>query len=108
MFNTIDELTNALVAGGMIVLSLKGHDRGRLYLILALKGESRLLLADGRTRGYVDAKLKNTKHVRRLGQAIDPVSLEDMLAGEMCENECNIFIRKLIERWARDKGIDIK
>ncbi|HZK28873.1 MAG TPA: hypothetical protein VFD19_01490 [Clostridia bacterium] len=90
---------------GMIVLSLKGHDRGRLYLVLAQKGGTRLLLADGRTRGYVDAKPKNTKHVRPLGQAIDAKQLEDLLSGEMCERERDTFIRNLISVWAGEKGI---
>ena len=60
---------------GSVVVSLKGHDRGRLYLVLAQKGETRLLLADGKTHGYVDAKLKNTEHVRKLGQVVDAAGL---------------------------------
>lgn len=90
---------------GMIVISLKGHDRGRLYLVLAQKGETRLLLADGRTRGYVDAKLKNKKHVRPLGQLIEEKELDELIGGEMCERECDTFIRKLISGWALEKGI---
>ena len=88
---------------GTVVVSLKGHDRGRLYLVLAQKGETRLLLADGRTHGYVDAKLKNIKHVKRLGKAADTADLDEILNGEMCESECNTVIRKLIDNWAQDK-----
>lgn len=93
---------------GMVVVSKKGHDRGRLYLLLALKGENRLLLADGRSRGYVDAKLKNTKHVTGLGQAIEPEALSAILEGQECESECKTQIRKLIEEWAKARGIDSK
>lgn len=93
---------------GMIVQSKKGHDRGRLYMVLACKGETRLLLADGRTRGYVDAKLKNTKHVRPFGQAIDEMELEELLGGELCESECNLSIRKLIAQWTQDREIKTK
>ncbi len=92
---------------GMIVQSSQGHDRGRFYLVLACKGPSRLLLADGRTRGYVDAKLKNTKHVRPFGQAIEQEELDALLGGEMCESECNLSIRKLIAGWAQEKGIKL-
>ena len=88
---------------GMVVVSLKGHDRGRLYLVLAQKGETRLLLADGRTHGYVDAKLKNTKHVKKLGEAARAADLDEILSGEMCESECNTAIRKLIADWAQGK-----
>ena len=91
---------------GMIVVSTKGHDRGRLYLLLALKGDKRLLLADGRARGYVDAKLKNTKHVRILGQAIDDQELDRILEGQQCESECNTMIRKLIAEWVQMKETD--
>jgi hypothetical protein len=92
----------------MVVLSVKGHDRGRLYLVLASKGDRRLLLADGRTRGYVDAKLKNTRHVQKLGRALEAGALEEMLGGDLCESEYKTLIRKLITQWAEDKGMDTK
>lgn len=91
---------------GMLVVSTKGHDRGRIYLVLALKGDNRLLLADGRTRGYVDAKLKNIKHIHSLGQAIDSQTLEGILEGQQCESECNTMIRKLIADWPQSKEVD--
>jgi len=97
-----------LFSPGSVVVSLKGHDRGRLYLVLAQKGETRLLLADGRTHGYVDAKLKNIKHVKRLGKAAEAADLDEILNGEMCESECNTAIRKLIADWAKEKQTGTK
>ena len=92
-----------LFSPGQVVVSLKGHDRGRLYLVLALKGDRRLLLADGRSHGYVDAKLKNTKHVQVLGRAFDQAELEEILSGGGGESECKTVIRKLIAGWADRK-----
>ncbi len=97
-----------LFSPGMVVLSVKGHDRGRYYLVLASKGDRRLLLADGRTRGYVDAKLKNTKHVQKLGRAVEAGALEDILSGDLCESELKTLIRKMIAQWAEIKGRDIE
>ncbi|MFA5586803.1 MAG: hypothetical protein WDA02_09810 [Saccharofermentanales bacterium] len=91
---------------GMIVVSLKGHDQGRLYLVLAQKGETRLLLADGLRHGYVDAKLKNTKHVQKLGRALDEKDLEEIISSEQCESECNAAIRKMIAAWSSKRQAD--
>ncbi len=86
---------------GAVVVSLKGHDRGRLYLVLAQRGVTRLLLADGRSHGYVDAKLKNTRHVKKLGQAASAEAVEEILGD--CENDCRAAIRRLIADWESGK-----
>ena len=52
------------VPGG-ICESLAGRDKGRLYLIVAVEGES-LLLADGKYRPLASPKRKNRRHVRLL------------------------------------------
>lgn len=90
---------------GMIVISLSGHDRGRLYVIIEEKSGNRLILSDGDKRKLTNAKQKNTKHVRSLGQAISPEELTDALHQETCERERDIFIRKLIRQWVKTEPI---
>ncbi len=45
--------------------SLVGRDKGRLYLIVGMRGET-LLLADGKYRAAENPKPKNRKHIRLL------------------------------------------
>ncbi len=46
-----------------IVLSLAGHDAGKLFVVTGTEGE-RLLLCDGKNRRLDDPKCKSPKHVR--------------------------------------------
>ncbi len=46
-----------------VVVSLAGHDRGRLFQVIAAE-DGRLLVCDGRNRKLEDPKLKSPKHVR--------------------------------------------
>ena len=46
-----------------VVQSLAGHDRGRLYMVLAREGD-RLLVTDGRLRRQDHPKRKSPRHVR--------------------------------------------
>lgn len=52
---------------GRIVISLSGHDKGRLYLVTA-EEERCVLLADGKHRRLLKPKRKNKKHIRRVLQ----------------------------------------
>lgn len=46
-----------------IVMSLAGHDAGKLFVVTGTEGE-RLLLCDGKNRRLADPKCKSPKHVR--------------------------------------------
>lgn len=63
-----------------IVLSLAGHDRGRLYLVIGEEG-GRLLLADGRGRKLDAPKRKSPKHLRGVGTSAHP-AVERLHRGE--------------------------
>lgn len=63
-----------------IVLSLAGHDRGRLYLVIGEEG-GRLLLADGRGRKLDAPKRKSPKHLRCVGTSAHP-AVERLHRGE--------------------------
>ena len=46
-----------------VVMSLAGHDGGKLFMVTGKAGQ-RLLLADGRNRKLENPKTKSPKHVR--------------------------------------------
>ena len=46
-----------------IVISHAGHDGGKLFAVIGIKGE-RLLLCDGKNRRLETPKCKSPKHVR--------------------------------------------
>ena len=46
-----------------IVVSLAGHDAGRLYMVTGAT-EERLFLCDGKTRRMANPKCKSPRHVR--------------------------------------------
>ena len=46
-----------------IVLSIAGHDEGKLFVVIAAEGE-RILLCDGKNRRLDNPKCKSPKHVR--------------------------------------------
>ena len=49
---------------GRMVLSLKGRDRGRYFVVLSVPDEEHVLLADGTLRRAERPKRKKNKHVR--------------------------------------------
>lgn len=55
---------------GMIVKSLKGHDKGDL-LMIADFDEKRVLLSDGKQRKLMKPKSKNLKHIEITGFEVD-------------------------------------
>ena len=63
-----------------IVLSLAGHDRGQLYLVIG-EEDGRLLLVDGRGRKLDAPKRKSAAHVRSVGTSAHP-AVEKLHRGE--------------------------
>ena len=55
---------------GSVVLSLAGHDKDKLYVVLRKEG-SYAFLSDGRTKTLKDPKKKNLKHLKDTGMYID-------------------------------------
>lgn len=49
---------------GDIVISLAGHDTGKPFIVVAEVGESFVLIADGKSRGVDNPKLKRKRHLR--------------------------------------------
>lgn len=53
---------------GYVVKSLKGHDTGRVYLVLAVLSADFVLLVDGKYRKLDNPKQKRAKHVKVLSE----------------------------------------
>lgn len=73
---------------GQMALSDAGHDRGKLYVILEVQGES-VLVADGLNKTVEKPKKKNIRHVRRMNY-IDP-EINARLNGECPLNNEDIL-----------------
>ncbi|WP_418463171.1 hypothetical protein [Frisingicoccus sp.] len=69
---------------GQMALSDAGHDRGKLYVILEVRGET-LVLADGLRKTVEKPKIKNICHVRRMNY-IDPGIKARLDGGEPLNN----------------------
>ena len=54
-----------------IVMSLAGHDGGKLFMVTGATGE-RLFLCDGRNRRLENPKCKSPKHVRLVADGETP------------------------------------
>lgn len=68
-----------------IVLSLKGRDANRPFVVLAVEGEF-LLLADGRGRRVEKPKRKKAKHTRLIGGSGPSRVSEKLRSGEKVTN----------------------
>lgn len=51
---------------GRVVISKQGHDKDRMFVVVALVDESYVLIADGNTRKLASPKKKKCKHLRAL------------------------------------------
>ncbi|HEY8497770.1 MAG TPA: KOW domain-containing RNA-binding protein [Limnochordales bacterium] len=51
------------VRAGQLVTSRAGRDAGRAYLVVGVRPDGRVLVADGRYRKVANAKPKNVRHL---------------------------------------------
>ena len=61
----------------MLVKSLAGHDKGKLYIIIEEKDQM-LLLSDGRIRTMDRPKAKKAMHVQLIKRKLEDVELTDI------------------------------
>lgn len=66
---------------GCMAISLAGHDRDKIYLIVGEEKEY-VYLADGRTRTCKNPKRKNKRHIQIIKRYSDPGVTEKLLRGE--------------------------
>ncbi len=78
MLSTVfEQLRSKGLERGSIVISMAGHDRGRLYLVTTIEPPY-VWLTDGRYRPLDRTKKKRIKHLRLLGHP-QPVGVMDMI-----------------------------
>lgn len=61
---------------GSVILSLAGHDKGRLMLVVGAEGD-RIFVADGKERKLGTPKKKNARHIRGTSYSIELEGLTD-------------------------------
>lgn len=80
------------------VISLKGHDTGRLYIVVAVVSEDFILVADGDKRKLSNPKLKRKKHLRFLKpqEGEGRKELSDALeSGKLSDGEIRKHLKKI-------------
>ncbi len=79
------KLSDVKLAVGDMAASLKGHDTGRLYVVVGELNDDFVLVADGKYRPLENPKLKRRKHlvfVKKTEAKFDREIVEQILAEE--------------------------
>ena len=69
----------------LVVKSLKGHDLGRVYLVVATVSEDFVLLVDGEYRKLDNPKQKRRKHIEEIAKVQIPELLTDSEIRKICK-----------------------
>lgn len=69
----------------LLVKSLKGHDLGRVYLVIASVNDDFILLVDGKYRKLDNPKQKRRKHVKEIARVQLPEVLTDSAIRKICK-----------------------
>ncbi|MCC8065440.1 MAG: KOW domain-containing RNA-binding protein [Clostridiales bacterium] len=67
-----------------IVLSLAGHDKGRIFCVLSVE-DGYCLLADGKERKLDAPKKKSVKHLRGVGTSAHPAIVRLQRGGKISD-----------------------
>ncbi len=66
---------------GQFATSKAGHDKGRLYVVVAQEDDF-VYLSDGRLKGPDQPKKKRRKHIQPINARVEECLLERLRAGE--------------------------
>ena len=77
---------------GDIVISLAGHDKGKPFIVIAQASENFVLIADGKSRGMENPKLKRKRHLRVVAQS-------------GVSNPTNAALSKRIKQFIKDRRL---
>ena len=87
---------------GSIVLSLRGHDKDNLFVVVGFEGENYLLLADGKFRLISKPKKKKLKHCRLVSFEGSERITEKLKTG-IKVNDAEL--RKVIKLFSKEEAI---
>ena len=81
-----------MIRRGSYVISLKGHDTGKIYLVTDLDGAS-AYVSNGREHKIARPKRKNIKHIFPIldGHIEDPAVMTDGVLRKLIKEKGNIF-----------------
>ena len=81
-----------MIDRGKLVISLKGHDTGRIYLVTEVNGAD-AYVSDGREHKLARPKRKNIKHIFPILDEvrIDPSQMTDGVLRRMLREQGNIY-----------------
>ncbi len=81
-----------MIRRGSYVISLKGHDTGRIYLVTELDGAN-AYVSDGREHKIARPKRKNIKHIFPIleDEVTDPTGLTDGVLRKLLKEKGNIY-----------------
>ncbi len=71
---------------GMFAVSMAGHDKGRMYLIVKEEGDM-VYLADGKSRIQENPKKKKKKHMQDIKKDIDQMLMQKLINKQTLYNE---------------------
>lgn len=71
---------------GNLAVSLAGHDKGQIYLIIREDGEY-VYLCDGRLKTTEQPKRKNRKHIQIIKRGVDQELATRLAKGESVRDE---------------------
>lgn len=83
--NAVRRLGYQTLKEGSIVKSLKGHDTGRVYLVVARLSEDFVLVADGKYRKTDNPKQKRVKHLEYIGEVTGDIEITDSALRKVCK-----------------------
>lgn len=76
---------------GQVVESRMGHDKGRMYIVVAVLGSDFVLCADGEYRPLDKPKTKRVKHLKWAGESQD--AAKAIASGKLTDSA----VRKIIK-----------
>lgn len=82
---------------GRFATSKAGHDKSRLYVILAVEGDF-VYLCDGKNRSALKPKKKRTKHIQMINNTVEDALLEKLRNRETVTDEQIKYALKLYQQ----------
>ncbi len=78
---------------GDVVLSLKGRDSGRFYVVASKVSEDFVMIADGEKHLLSKTKLKKIKHLKRSGDRLDSIGDKFLEGKQVFDSEIRSALR---------------
>lgn len=77
---------------GQLVYSKAGRDKGKVFLVVSIVGDSFVYLADGEMRRLEKPKKKNIKHLHNTGIIAEPIARKLAKGGSVSNSEIKLAI----------------